>query len=198
MKKTVKKLSKKSVEDLVWDLWVSYHSDQIDDIPEWGSYLKEEEQEPARTEVKEYVLRTIDVQDDVVEHLLNSIYHWKECVVYDDREISREVSDWSKKLHSCQGKKSSPEKIEFLRREVNKVVDEVPKGTYFLGCSGDIRKVVKDFSEKTGVPEDDTVQILHGCQISRFNRNEDDRKYRQDRLDYFERELKECSIHVKL
>ena len=193
----MKKLSKKSIENLIWDLWGSYESSR-DDIPEWGSYLKEEERGPVLVKVKEYVLKTINVQDDVVDSLLNSIEHWRECVGHDERELSREVSNWSKKLHFSQGKWSSPEKIEFLRQEVNKIIDSVPEETYFLGCSGDLRKLVKEFSVKTGVPEDDVVQILHSCKISRLNRDEDDRKYRQGRLEHFENDLKEYSINVKM
>lgn len=193
----MKKLSKKSIENLVWSLWEGYECEQSDDLPEWGSYLKEEEQGPAREEVKQYVLKTVDVQEDVVEHLLNRIEHWRECVCYDDRELSTEVRDWSKNLHNCQGKRNSPEKIEFLRTEVNKVIDKYPK-MYFLGCFGDDRKIVKEFSSKTGVPEDDAVQILHGCSISRRNSTPDDKKYREGRLEDFENELKEYSIHVKV
>lgn len=183
----MKKLKKSEVKEIVWSVWYSYESPD-DEFPEWGSCI-EDDQVTNRQRVKEIILSKMDLEEDTVQSFLGSVEHFRESVCYDEREVNEEVKDWTKMLHGAQGKKTSPGKVEFLRREVNRMVDEIPPETYLLGHEG--RQWMQLLSSRTGVPEEDCRGLLHWCKISRL-----DEPHREERVKILENELKEHSIHV--
>lgn len=203
----MKKLNLSQCEDLAWLLWESYDHDEMDDgLPEWGSYATmdvsikdkkkgEELENQLREQVITYVQSKVNITRDEVESLLNSIYHWRECVVYDERELSGEVKDWSRTIRDAQGKKDvKSEKVEQLRKVVDKMVstfdeswEERPKGqmtdevfrTQVIPLMDKKEKWEKNH-EKTlvemGIPKRECHVLIHYGRISKHTEKEDMKK----------------------
>jgi|SRR5579871_540800 len=225
----MKKLNLSQCEDLAWLLWESYDHDEMDDgLPEWGSYATmdvsikdkkkgEELEKELQEKVIKYVQSKINITRDEVEGILNSIYHWRECVVYDERELSGEVKDWARTLRDAQGKKEvGSDKIDRLRKVVDKLVS-----TY--DNSWDTRVDRKDQSEKyfnevvcpildkvekwekkqydalvkMGIPLRECNCLIHYGRISKLTKTPDDKKYQESRTETYEDLLKKCAKYVK-
>jgi len=201
MKNVTRKFKKSEMEDLAWTLWETYESGD-DEIPEWGSGVffdvrddeeRQKKEEERFQEVVDLVTKKYPIYRPVVEHVMNSITHWRECVVYDDRELSREVKDWGKRLFRGLDKVRDESKIVKLREEVKRTVEGLSKDVYFLGSSGDTRNIVKEFSERTGVSEDDSVQLLQTGHLLNFP----DPEFRESREEMFRKELEEYHVQMK-
>jgi hypothetical protein len=206
----MKKLSKSKIEDLVWSLWEGYDHD-MNEFPEWGSYIDEKDQEPNREKVVEFVVKTIPVTPEDVKSVLQSIEHMRECVVYDEREVGVEVKDWTGELFDAQGKKGTTKGYELLKSTIDEVVKTFPEDSSKrerksytdeqfknevvpqLNRVRDWEKEKYDVLIKMGIPKRECNCLLHYGRISKFND-----EHKETRTETYESLLKKNSKHVKV
>lgn len=230
----MKKLSKSKVEDIVWSLWSSYESDQSDDddlpLPEWGSgstdfRMSREEREKKEKEIEDEVVKVLSERfpfpEEIVRSVLSSISHVKECVHTDEREVNGYISEWTTKIHSCQGTKGGQREYDLLKKTVEDCVKtyesrwddrsgeplvdgrRVNTPEYEKYFNDVVRPLLNEQKKwedtqkkvlgKIGIPKSECHCLLHFCRSSQVPSPE----HQKSREETFERLLRECKHFVK-
>jgi hypothetical protein len=219
----IKKLSKSKIENLVWTLWDSYESGGEDGdltLPVWGSCSSDDEQ---KTEdlVTELVTKKFPIPEEIVRSVLRSIYHVRECVMYDEREVNEYVEEWSEKFYHTQGKGGGQKEYDLLKKTVEgcvktydtswddrsgeplvdgKRVNTPEYEKYFKDVVRPKLKSIKKWENtqkkilgKIGVPESEVYCLLTFCKLSKI----DEPEFKVRREETYERLLQECKHFVK-
>jgi hypothetical protein len=215
----MKRLTRSTVKDIIYTVYEGYRHDsgvrvrgEDFDLPEWGSYLDKKDEEKNRQVVKDQMVKIFNVTPEVVESVLGSMEHLWECGECDSpRVVNDDVKDWTNVIYLAQNKKTDTEKLGRLRKTVETMFDEMPKGLY--GKHPDYKDtddpnwkiVLRMMNEEEswekeqtkvlvgmGVPKSECHVILHYGRISRLNE-----KYKKDRVEVYERLLQENHIFLK-
>lgn len=228
-KKKSPKIKKSQVEDQVWDLWNGYDGYSDDEpMSEWGTSWfdhLEPKSDPGAKDLIDRLVKLVserlNVVQEIVLDILNSVYHFRECTCYDEREVARKVKDWTKKLHRSIGKSGGKEEYEFLKGVMEDILTRSEK-TYDpdwdrrdlpSASSEDFQKNMvprlrakeqwehaqwDEIVTRTGIPRDECNCLFHFGRIARLDKTEDDRKYQKDRQETYERLLQEVKHMVTL
>lgn len=229
-KSKAKKVTKREMEDFVWDLWSAYESFVDDDengnqspMSEWGTPWFDRNLEKPDTEASATIDALVtmvsgrfNIVSEVILDLLNSVYHYRECVCYDERELASEVRDWTKKLHRAIGKKGGQEEYDHLRSVVEDVLTrsektydadwdrrDLPSRTSEEFQTNVVPRMglkekwetlqIKEIVARAGVPEDECHSLIHWGRIARL----DEPEYQASRQEVYERLLQEMKHFVK-
>lgn len=219
----MKRLTKSTVKDIIYTVYEGYRHDsdvtvrgEDFELPEWGSYLREDESKKHREVVKDQLVKIFNVTPEVIESILGSMEHLHECGECDSpRVVNEEVRDWTKVVYLAQNKRPDPVKLGTLRSTLEKMFDEMPKGLFdrhpdykdtndpnwkivcrMMDEEKEWEKVQTKVLTDMGIPQSECHCLLHYGRISRLNEG-DDSKYRDSRLEVYNRLISENHIFVK-